>query len=184
FGSRALLRLAGKRALSPQQLDGLHRPRAGLVHDVVWTHDDVPLLDEAYALLGPKPRRRKRDSDETRTYGHIVIDEAQDLSPMQLRMLTRRSLNGSMTVVGDIAQSTGAWAHADWDEILSLLPNRRPARREELTVGYRIPGPNMALAAKVLAVSAPDLTPPRSVRQDGRPPVLTQVPLGHALGPA
>src|SRR5690606_38841652 len=67
FGSRALLRLAGKRALSPQQLDGLHRPRAGLVHDVVWTHDDVPLLDEAYALLGPKPRRRKRDSDETRT---------------------------------------------------------------------------------------------------------------------
>ena len=60
---------------------------------------------------------------------------------MQLRMLTRRSLNGSMTVVGDIAQSTGAWAHADWDEVLEQLPDRRPARRTELTIGYRLPGP-------------------------------------------
>ena len=184
FGSKALLRLAGQRVLSDEQLAGLYRPRSASVHDVVWTHDDVPLLDAAYALLGPRPRRRRRDDDEVRTYGHIVIDEAQDLSPMQLRMLTRRSLNGSMTVVGDIAQSTGAWAHADWDEILSLLPNRRPARREELTVGYRIPGPNMALAARVLAVSAPDLKPPRSVRQDGRPPLFHQVPQGTALGPA
>lgn len=96
---------------------------------------------------------------------------------MQLRMLTRRSLNGSMTVVGDIAQSTGAWSHADWDEILSLLPSRRPARREELTVGYRIPAPNMALAARVLAEAAPDLRPPRSVRQDGRPPRLVRAPV-------
>ena len=64
---------------------------------------------------------------------------------------TRRSLNGSMTVVGDIAQATGAWAHADWDEILA--PPARPPRRArgaELTVGYRIPAPNMALAARVL----------------------------------
>jgi len=90
-------------------------------------------------------------------------------------MISRRSLNGSMTVVGDIAQSTGAWAHADWDEILALLPDRRAPRREELTVGYRIPGPNMALAARVLARSAPDLTPPRAVRQDGRPPEVVRV---------
>ncbi len=187
FGSPALLRLAGGRKLTEEQVRLLHRPRAASVHDVVWTHDDVPLLDEARALLGPRPRKRKRDDDEVRTYGHIVIDEAQDLSPMQLRMLTRRSLNGSMTVVGDIAQSTGAWAHADWDEILSLLPQKRPARREELTVGYRIPGPNMALAAQVLAVSAPDLTPPRSVRQDGRPPRLQRVDpddLAWAIGAA
>ena len=111
-----------------------------------------------------------------RTYGHIVVDEAQDLSPMQLRMLTRRSLNGSMTVVGDIAQSTGAWAHADWDEVLRLLPDRRPSRRAELTVGYRIPAPNMALAARVLAEAAPDLVPPRSVREDGRPPAFVRRP--------
>ena len=78
---------------------------------------DVPLLDEARALLGPSPRRS--DDDEPRTYGHIVVDEAQDLSPMQLRMLARRSLGGSMTVVGDIAQATGPWAPASWDEVLA-----------------------------------------------------------------
>ncbi|MCB0971778.1 MAG: AAA family ATPase, partial [Acidimicrobiales bacterium] len=175
FGSKALLHLAAGRHLPREQADLLYRPRAESVDAVVWTHDDVPLLDEARALLGPKPRKRKRDEDEIRTYGHIVIDEAQDLSPMQLAMISRRSLNGSMTVVGDIAQSTGAWAHADWDEILALLPDRRAPRREELTVGYRIPGPNMALAARVLARSAPDLTPPRAVRQDGRPPEVVRV---------
>jgi DNA helicase IV len=113
-----------------------------------------------------------------------VIDEAQDLSPMQLRMVQRRSLNGSMTVVGDIAQSTGAWAHASWDEILDRLPQRRPARRVELTVGYRIPGPNMELAARVLVAAAPDLQPPRSVRQDGRPPALHPVDVSAPIGPA
>ena len=89
---------------------------------------------------------------------------------MDLRMLGRRSLNGSMTVVGDIAQATGAWAHDDWDSILEHLPDRRPATRHELTVGYRIPGPLMDLAADVLAEAAPDLAPPRSVRADGDVP--------------
>ena len=117
-----------------------------------------------------------------RTYGHIVVDEAQDLSPMQLRMLTRRSLNGSMTVVGDIAQSTGAWAHADWEEVLDQLPDRRPARRTELTIGYRLPGPNMVLAAKVLALAAPDLTPPSSVRQDGDEPRFVEAGPGRPGG--
>ena len=102
---------------------------------------------------------------------------------MQLRMLTRRSLNGSMTVVGDIAQSTGAWAHADWDEVLRHLPDRRPAQRAELTVGYRIPAPNMDLAARVLAVSSPELKPPRSVRQDGRPPRIVAVADADRFGP-
>jgi DNA helicase IV len=184
FGSKALLHLAAGRHLPERRVDLLHRPRSASVDDVVWTHDDVPLLDEARSLLGPKPRKVKRDSDEIRTYGHIVVDEAQDLSPMQLAMISRRSLNGSLTVVGDIAQSTGAWAHADWNEILSLLPDRRPARREQLTVGYRIPGPNMDLAARVLARSAPDLLPPRSVRQDGRPPIFQRVEEGAPLGPA
>jgi len=182
YGSKAFLHLAAGRELDPARIDLLHRARAASVDDVVWTHDDVPLLDEARSLLGPPPRTRRRDDDEIRTYGHIVIDEAQDLSPMQLAMISRRSLNGSLTVVGDIAQSTGAWAHADWDEILSLLPDRRPARREQLTVGYRIPGPNMDLAARVLARSAPDLLPPRSVRQDGRAPIFMRVDQPSELG--
>src|SRR3546814_5285648 len=98
---------------------------------------------------------------------------------MQLRMLSRRSLNGSMTVVGDIAQSTGAWAHADWDEILEQLPDRRPARRTELTIGYRLPGPNMVLASRVLALAAPDLTPPSSVRQNGDGPYFVAAEPGR-----
>jgi hypothetical protein len=113
----------------------------------------VPLLDEARSLLGARPRRRSNGrngsdhDEEVRTYGHIIVDEAQDLSPMQLRMVARRSLNGSMTIVGDIAQATGAWAHANWEEILDRLPTeRRSPRRAELTIGYRIPAPNMALA--------------------------------------
>ncbi|MEZ5227603.1 MAG: ATP-binding domain-containing protein, partial [Acidimicrobiales bacterium] len=174
YGSEALLRSAGRgsrrTALTDDERGHLFRPWQPDMdfRSVVWTVDDVPVLDEAFERLGPRPG--SPDDDESRTYGHIVVDEAQDLSPMQLRMLTRRSLNGSMTVVGDIAQSTGAWAHADWSEVLDHLPDRRPARRAELTVGYRIPGPSMALAAKALRVAAPELSAPQAVRQDGDEP--------------
>jgi DNA helicase IV len=185
YGSRALLRLAAKGRLDNDEIESLHRPRVDDVADITWTTDDVPLLDEARALLGATPKGKKwGDEDDLRTYGHIVVDEAQDLSPMQLRMLSRRSLNGSMTVVGDIAQSTGAWAHSDWDEILARLPERREPRRTELTVGYRIPAPNMALATRVLVEAAPDVTPPRSVREDGREPLIIGVGTTDELGSA
>ncbi len=179
FGSPGLLAHAARGMLDEDEWNALARPRLADATEVTWSHDDAPLLDEARALLGPRPRRRRQPGeDEVRTWGHIVVDEAQDLSPMQLRMLNRRSLNGSMTVVGDIAQSTGQWAHQSWDEILDLLPARRPPRRAELTTGYRLPAPNMALAARVLREAAPGLTPPRSIRQDGDPPVVVAAPPG------
>lgn len=183
FGARGLLRNAAGTLLTEDEWQSLYRERSESLGEIEWTHDDAPLLDEARALLGPKPRRRRQgeanDDDEIRTYGHIVVDEAQDLSPMQLRMLERRSLNGSMTVVGDIAQATGQWAHESWDEILSLLPAKREPRRNELTLGYRLPAPIMALAARVLRRAAPELRPPRSVREDGAEPVIRRAPPGR-----
>lgn len=177
YGSRALIESAGG-SLTVAEQRALHRPwhPDHAAHKVLWTVDDVPVLDEAFEHLGPRPK--KHDLDEIRTYGHIVVDEAQDLSPMQLRMLTRRSLNGSMTVVGDIAQSTGSWAHDHWDEILEHLPDRRPPQHRELTVGYRIPGPTMDLAAKVLKVAAPQLAAPTAVRSDGDVPEIVEVAAG------
>jgi DNA helicase IV len=75
-----------------------------------------------------------------------------------------------MTLVGDIAQATGAFAPERWDDVLVHLPEKRPHRLRELTIGYRIPAQAMALAAKVLRVAAPALQPPTSVREGEVPP--------------
>ena len=112
--------------------------------------------------------------DEVRSFGHIVVDEVQDLSPMQLRMLARRSLSGSMTVVGDIAQATGPWAPESWDDVTRHLSPQRSTRLVELTVSYRTPAEVIAVAAKVLAVAAPAITPPRPVRQSGFSPRIVE----------
>lgn len=100
---------------------------------------------------------------------------------MQLRMLARRSISGSMTVVGDIAQATGPWAPSGWLEVAAHLTPTRAPRVVELTVGYRTPAEVMELAAGVLRVAAPSLTPPTPVRRSGHAPTLTKVPPG-ALG--
>jgi DNA helicase IV len=164
FGSMGLLRLAADGVLDDSEYKALHRPRAESVEDVRWTPADVALLDDAREVLGPRPGRngKPNESDEIRTYGHIVIDEVQDLTPMQLKMASRRSLNGSMTVVGDIAQATGALAPDDWDEVLAHLPDRKPARVVGLSVGYRIPAQIMELANRVMAAATPGLRAPTS----------------------
>ena len=172
FGSTALLRSAVGHRLDDEAIAALQRPRGEHLEDFRFSDGDVPLLDEARALLGPRPR--DEEQDWPRTYGHIVVDEAQDLSPMQLRMVSRRSLGGSMTVVGDIAQATGPWAPDSWTDVLHLLPSRRPPRLQELTIGYRTPGSIMSLASRVLAVAAPDLQPPRAVREGDAPPTVVR----------
>jgi DNA helicase IV len=181
FGSAALLKLAASRWLSPEEFGSLARQRHAHVNEVVFTFDDVALLDEARALLGPTPIKLKTTNgmngehapkppdEDIRTYGHIVVDEVQDLTPMQMRMCERRSLNGSMTVVGDIGQATGPHAPNSWDEVLVHLPDRKSPRVVELTVGYRIPASAMELAARVLKVAAPELHPPVSVRTGDGP---------------
>jgi DNA helicase IV len=180
FGSRALLRLAAAKWLSDEEWAALHRPRHahGSTNGsgVVWSDADIALLDEARELLGPRSNRSDAADGEIRTYGHIVVDEVQDLTPMQLRMVARRSLNGSMTVVGDIAQATGPFAPDDWSEVLAHLPDRRPARVVELTIGYRIPEQIMAMANRILRVAAPQIAPPVAVREGDAPPEVRRVP--------
>ncbi len=173
FGARPLLALAGAKILSAEEVRSLLRPRSPSLDAVAWTDADLALIDEARVLLGSR-RSRPLAEDTVRTYGHIVVDEAQDLSPMQLRMVARRSLSGSITVVGDIGQATGSWAPDDWSKVTAHLPATRPPRLTELTVSYRTPAEVVAVAAGVLAAAAPTLHPPIAVRRTGVPPHFEQ----------
>jgi DNA helicase IV len=143
----------------------LLRAKSARLTTTAWTTDDLALLDEATYLIGGRPRQ----------YGHVVIDEAQDLTPMQFRMLARRATSGSMTVLGDLAQATGPWTYADWDEILTHLPTTSPANLDELTLGYRAPGQVLDLASKLLPQAAPGITPTRSIRPGRTAPHIREV---------
>ncbi len=174
FRSERLLQAAGRGVFSEDELGTLAMDGDEHTAHIVWAFNDAPLLDEARAHLGARPKRK--ELDDVRTYGHIVVDEAQDLSPMALRMVSRRSLNGSMTVVGDIAQATGSWARDSWTELIEQLPQtKHELQRRELTTGYRIPAPAMELAAKVLTEAAPGLKPPVAIRNEGAEPKVTRV---------
>jgi DNA helicase IV len=186
FGSKALLKLAANGILPEADYLALYRERSDSLDEARWSNADAALLDEARFLLGPRPRKSGKvdESDEIRTFGHIVVDEVQDLTPMQLRMVTRRSLSGSMTVVGDIAQATGPLAPNDWKDVLEHLPGRKTPRIVGLSVGYRIPAQIMELADKVMHAATPGLRAPRSVRDGDEVPVITAVDSAEALNDA
>jgi DNA helicase IV len=154
---RALLARAAAGVLDADEQRMLLRPRA---EGEAWTAADLPLLDEAEAFVKGSPRR----------FGHVVVDEAQDLSPMQLRMLARRAHRHSMTVLGDLAQATGPASPTSWEATLVHLGRPDNAQPAELTMGYRLPGAFLALANRLLPIAAPGVAPSRSVRADGDPP--------------
>ena len=106
-------------------------------------------------------------------YGHIVVDEAQELSPMQWRMLVRRCPSGSMTVVGDLDQAMSATALRQWDDLTPHLPGRLSVH--ELTVNYRTPAEVMAYVERQAAATGIRNHPPRSVRYSGREPQVRPV---------
>jgi DNA helicase IV len=130
-----------------------------------WSAADVPLLDEAHALVGEPPR----------SYDHVIVDEAQDLSPMQLRMIARRSRGGALTILGDVAQGTGAVSYASWGDVLPHLPRGEEADVEELRHAYRVPREIMNLALPLLDTIAPDIERPLAYRIGGAEPQLRQV---------
>ncbi|MGA2969810.1 MAG: AAA family ATPase [Acidimicrobiales bacterium] len=126
------------------------------------------------ARLAPAPAL-VLDEAEFVTYGHIVIDEAQDLSPMELRVLKRRDLTGSMTIVGDMGQATTISSSASWNTLIEILQPRRAVTRVDLTVSYRTPEEVLDFAAPTLRAAAPDLEPPRPVRRAGSVPTVEMV---------
>ncbi len=119
-----------------------------------WSVADAVLLDELADLL-----------HRTASLGHVVLDEAQDLSAMQLRAVGRRCSTGSVTVLGDIAQGTTAWATPSWRESLGHL-GHPGAVVEVLDRGFRVPSAVIDFASRLLPAIAPDLTPATSVRDD------------------
>jgi DNA helicase IV len=118
-----------------------------------WSVADAVLVDEAADII-----------DRTPSVGHVVLDEAQDLSPMMLRAVGRRCSTGSATVLGDLAQATTPWATTSWTDALEHL-GKTDSHLEELSQGFRVPSDVIDFAARLLPRIAPDLRPPTSVRQ-------------------
>ncbi|GAA1960895.1 AAA family ATPase [Catenulispora subtropica] len=119
-------------------------------------------------------------ADRTWTFGHVIVDEAQELSPMAWRLLMRRCPARSMTLVGDVAQTGDPAGAASWAEMLAPHVEDR-WRLAELTVNYRTPAEIMAVAAEVLRRIDPGLTPPRSVRSSGEEPRRVPVPAAELV---
>jgi DNA helicase IV len=117
-----------------------------------WSLHDAVLVDEARDLI-----------ERTPSVGHVVLDEAQDLSPMMLRCVGRHCSTGSATVLGDLAQATTPWGVGAWDAALGHL-GKADARLEELTLGFRVPSDVIDYAARLLPKIAPTLRRPRAVR--------------------
>jgi len=177
--------------LRPDEIRSLHaawRDAEG------WTVEDVALLDEIDALLGdaePAPVRAEEDGPrppdvEHRWYAdfaHVVVDEAQDLSPMQWRAVVRRGPYASWTVVGDLAQRARDTPPRSWREVADLI-GRRTVVVEQLVTNYRTPSELAPLARRSLALAGHDPDGfPRTVRSNGRPPLVlvTEEPLDRGL---
>ncbi|MDQ0241398.1 HelD family protein [Arthrobacter bambusae] len=165
YGSKERLTRAGA---TQTEVELVYRQPAAKIGDEPWTMADLGVLDcAADALSGTSTR-----------YKHIVVDEAQDLSYIQLRAIRRRSQNGSITVVGDIAQATSPYARKDWNQVLTTLGTEEKHSLQELKIGYRVPAPVLAVAAKVLASAAPGLSVPQAF-----PRQIEEKPKWHVVAP-
>ncbi len=138
----------------------LRRTGARRIDDEPWTLAELVLVDEAEALL----------NGVGRTYGHAVVDEAQDLSAMALRAVARRCPSRSMTVLGDLAQATEPAAQTSWEDAVVHLGSPVAASIEELELGYRVPRPILDVANRLLPAVAPGVRAARSVRVEGSAP--------------
>ncbi|MEV7275368.1 AAA family ATPase [Streptomyces sp. NPDC093111] len=137
-----------------------------------WSAADLVLLDELAGLI-----------ERPEGYAHIVVDEAQDLSPMECRAVGRRADFGSLTVLGDLAQGTTPWAARDWREQLAHL-GKPDAEVVPLTTGYRVPAAVVELANRLLPDLDTDVPPGRSLRAGGTVTVRRVTDLGEGVAEA
>ncbi|MBV6702196.1 AAA family ATPase [Kitasatospora aureofaciens] len=155
-------------ALTAEEQRAVLWPKPGRsVKTARWTAADAVLVDEAADLVQRTP-----------SLGHVVLDEAQDLSPMQYRAVGRRCTTGSATVLGDLAQGTTPWATASWPDALHHL-GKAGAHVEELTKGFRVPEEVIAYASRLLPAIAPGLAPATSVRDTPDSLTIRQVADGE-----
>ena len=163
--SPAALAEAADAILEPGEQKLLLRDRPKRAAELRWSVHDLPLVDVARTLIDGPPR----------AYGHVIVDEAQDLSPMQLLCVSRRAVDGSLTILGDVAQATGPVVYRRWQELEPYLPDGLDVTIEELRHAYRVPGEIMEFALPLLDTIAPDVERPLSYRQGGEPPRLVHV---------
>ncbi|PWW22428.1 DNA helicase IV [Geodermatophilus normandii] len=169
LGDPAVLARAARGVLTDEEQALLHRPAPRSVRTAPWTGADAVLVDEAAGLI-----------ERTAGYGHVVVDEAQDLSPLQCRAVARRLAAGSLTVLGDLAQATSPWSPGDWAPTLAGLGRPETAVRP-LTRGYRVPGEVLDYANRLLPAIAPGLPVATALRRD--PGALTVRPVADLAGP-
>ncbi|MFI1381827.1 HelD family protein [Embleya sp. NPDC020886] len=165
YDSANLMRDCADGILDEHEQAALLRARAAGAGAEPWTLDDHVCLEELRVLIsGDTPPR----------YGHIVVDEAQDLTPMQARSLRRRcAVGGSMTVLGDLAQATGAHIPTSWDLLGVLLSDHGDWSVAQLTTSYRVPAEIMEFVAPLAHAIAPTLPYPQAVREAGADAVRT-----------
>jgi len=163
--NRRVLADAATGLLDDDEQQRMRRIGARRLDDEPWTVAELVLVDEAEALI----------NGVARTYGHVVVDEAQDLSAMELRAVARRCPSRSMTMLGDLAQASAPGAQASWETAVVHLGSPPNAQIEELELGYRVPAPILDVANALLPTVAPGVRPSRSVRLDGAPPERVQV---------
>ncbi|WP_242581328.1 AAA family ATPase [Streptomyces sp. MST-110588] len=173
--AKLVLRLLGDAAFLAEHAEGVLTPeeqKAILwekpprsVKSAKWSAADAVLIDEATDLITRTP-----------SLGHVVLDEAQDLSPMQYRAVGRRCTTGSATVLGDIAQGTTPWATDTWEEALAHM-GKPGSAVEELTQGFRVPREVIAYASRLLPAIAPDLSEATSIRESAGDFEIRTVPV-------
>jgi DNA helicase IV len=165
LSSAAALADAAADLLTPaEQAEIVWSPAPRAPGSARWSPADVVLIDEARDLITRTP-----------SLAHVVIDEAQDLSPMECRALGRRCSTGAATVLGDLAQGTTPWAASSWASLLSNLGKPETGVRE-LSTGYRVPRQILDYASSLLAVIAPELRPASSLRADPGALDIVRVP--------